>query len=131
MAADPDIRYTQSQNPLCIAKYRLAVDRPYKKDGQPSADFISCVAIGKNGEFAEKYLHKGMKVAVEGRIQTGSYKKDDGSTVYTTDVVAEHHEFCESRQGGSSMPEQYSKPQSQPQSGGFVDMMDDDSDLPF
>ena len=95
LVAEPEARQTQSGD--VIAKYRLAVDRPSKKDGQQTADFISCVAFGRNGEFAEKYLHKGTKIAIEGRIQTGKYTKDDGSTVYTTDIVVERHEFCESR----------------------------------
>lgn len=81
----------------CVARYSLAVDRKYKKEGEPSADFINCVAFGKSGEFAEKYLRKGMKVAIVGRIQTGSYKNKDGQTVYTTDIVVEEHEFCESK----------------------------------
>lgn len=94
LAADPEVKHSGE---TAIAKYRLAVDRRYKKEGQPEADFISCVAFGKSGEFAEKYLSKGMKIAVEGRIQTGSYTKDDGTKVYTTDVIVEHHEFCEKK----------------------------------
>lgn len=97
LVAEPEIRHTQAQK--CVASYRLAVDRQGKKDGQPSTDFINCVAWGSKGEFAQKFLHKGTKIAVIGRIQTGSYKKNDGSTVYTTDVIVEHQEFCESKQG--------------------------------
>lgn len=96
LTRDPDIRYTTGDNSLCIARYTLACDRITKKDGQPTADFISCVAMGKQGEFVEKYLSKGMKIAVEGRIQTGSYEKD-GTKVYTTDVMVERHEFVESK----------------------------------
>ena len=81
LTSDPETRYTQGEQSVCIARYRLAVDRRYKKGGEQSADFISCVAFGKSGEFAEKYLHKGIKIAVEGRIQTGSYKDKDGKTV--------------------------------------------------
>ena len=88
LTADPDIRHTQSGK--CVASYRLAVDRAFKSDGQPEADFNNCVAWGKNGDFCQKYLHKGMKIALEGRIQTGSYTKDDGTKVYTTDVIVEH-----------------------------------------
>lgn len=84
-----------------VARYTLAVDRKYKKEGQPEADFINCVVFGKSAEFAEKYFHKGMKVAVCGRIQTGSYTDKDGKKVYTTDIVVEEQEFCESK-GASS-----------------------------
>lgn len=78
------------------ARYTLAVDR-YSKDKEPAADFISCIAWGKNAEFVENYLRKGTKIAVEGRIATGSYTKDDGTKVFTTDVVIDRHEFCESK----------------------------------
>ena len=101
LASEPEIRYSQGENATCIARYRLAVDRKYKKDGEQVADFINCVAVGKNGEFAEKYLHKGMKIAVEGRIQTGSYEKD-GVKHYATDIVVEAHDFCESKNNGSA-----------------------------
>lgn len=96
LCADPDLRVTQSGT--SVATYRLAVDRRYKKEGQPEADFINCVAWSSNADFAGKYLHKGMRIAIEGRIQTGSYTKDDGTKVYTTDVIVEHHEFCEKKQ---------------------------------
>lgn len=92
---DPDIRYTQSEQPMTIARFNLAVDRRFKKDGDnQSADFISCVAFGKTAEFIEKYVFKGTKIAVEGRIQTGSYTNNDGNKVYTTDVVVEQVEFA-------------------------------------
>ena len=97
LTKDPDVRYSQGDQPVAIARYTLAVDRRQKKDGQPSADFISCVAFGKAGEFAEKYLHKGTKICISGRIQTGSYERQDGTKVYTTDVVVEEHEFAESK----------------------------------
>ena len=99
---DADIRYSQGANTTCIARYTLAVDRKFKQEGQPTADFINCIAFGKLGEFAEKYLHKGVKIAVTGRIQTGSYKNKDGNTVYTTDVVVEEQEFCESKSSNQS-----------------------------
>ena len=102
LTKDPDIRYSQGENTTCIARYTLAVDRKFKQEGQPNADFISCIAFGKLGEFAEKYLHKGIKIAVTGRIQTGSYKNKDGNTVYTTDVVVEEQEFCESKSQSNS-----------------------------
>ena len=94
---DAEVRYSQGENPMAIARYTLAVDRRFKKDGEATADFINCVAFGKNGEFAEKYLHKGVKIAVSGRIQTGSYTNKDGQKVYTTDVVVEEQEFAESK----------------------------------
>ena len=95
---DPEVRYTQGDQPMCIASYRIAVERRGKKvEGQQNADFISIKAFGKGGEFAEKYLHKGMKVAVSGHIQTGSYTNRDGQKVYTTDVIADEQEFCENK----------------------------------
>lgn len=102
LTKDPDIRYSQGDNALCIARYTLAVDRRYKKDGEPTADFIPCVAFGKSAEFAEKYYHKGIKIAVSGRIQTGSYTNKDGQKVYTTDVVVESQEFAESKGTGKA-----------------------------
>ena len=103
LTRDPDVRYTQGENPMCIARYTLAVDRRTSRsnqDGQ-TADFIGCVAFGRSGEFAEKYLHKGTKVAVTGRIQTGSYTNKEGQKVYTTDVVVEDQEFAESKSAQS------------------------------
>ena len=105
MTKDPEIRYSQGANTTCVARYTLAVDRKFKQEGQPTADFINCIAFGKLGEFAEKYLHKGIKIAVTGRIQTGSYKNKDGNTVYTTDVVVEEQEFCESKSQSNSQPQ--------------------------
>ena len=106
IVADPEVRYTQGESASAVAKYRLAVERRFRREGEPTADFISCVAFGKNGEFAERYLRKGVKIAVEGRIQTGSYTNKDGQKVYTTDIVVEAHEFCESRpsQSNSEVP---------------------------
>ena len=95
LTRDPDVRYSQGGEPMAIARFTLAVDRRTKNR---DADFISCVAFGKSGEFVEKYFHKGMKVAVVGRIQTGSYDSKDGHKVYTTDVVCEELDFCESKQ---------------------------------
>ena len=96
LTKEPEVRYTQGDSPMAVARYTLAVDRQVSKQEQ-KADFINCIAFGKKGEFAEKYLHKGTKVAVSGRIQTGSYQHKDGYTVYTTDVVVEETEFCESK----------------------------------
>lgn len=94
LARDPEVRYTQGKEPMCVARYTVAVNRR-GKDAQ--ADFITCTAFGKAGEFAEKYLRKGMRVAVEGRIQTGSYKDREGRTVYTTEVVVDNQEFAQSK----------------------------------
>lgn len=98
LTKDPDVRVSQGESPITIARYTLAVDRrKTKTNTEPGADFISIVAFGSNGEFAEKYLKKGTKVVVEGRIQTGSYTNKDGLKVYTTDVVVESQEFAESK----------------------------------
>ena len=98
LTRDPDVRYSQGDSPMAIARYTLAVDRRFRRDNdQQTADFISCVAFGRNGEFAEKYLHQGTKIVAEGRIQTGSYTNRDGQKVYTTDVVVEDQEFAESK----------------------------------
>jgi single-strand DNA-binding protein len=101
LTKDPDVRYSQGEKATAVARYALAVDRKFKRDGEASADFINCIAFGKNGEFAEKYLRKGTKIVVVGRIQTGSYTNKDGQKVYTTDVVVEEHEFAESKKVSS------------------------------
>ena len=105
LTRDPDVRYSSGDNAMAIARYTIAVDRRGRRTGgddQQTADFIGCVAFGRNGEFAEKYLRKGTKVVVEGRIQTGSYTNKDGQRVYTTDVVVEQQEFAESRAAGAT-----------------------------
>lgn len=107
LTRDPDVRYSTSQSGdnLAIARYTLAVDRRFVRQGadnQQSADFISCVAFGKQGEFAEKYLKQGTKIAVTGRIQTGSYTNKEGQKVYTTEVVVEEQEFAESKKDGAN-----------------------------
>lgn len=104
LTRDPEVRYSQGDDSMAIARFSLAVDRRGNRnstDGQ-TADFINCVAFGRNGEFAEKYLHKGIKVAITGRIQTGSYTNKDGVKVYTTDIVVEECEFAESKNSGNS-----------------------------
>ena len=133
LTKDPDVRYTQEAQPMCIARYTLAVDRRGKKDGQQTADFISCVAFGKAGEFTEKYLHKGMKICVAGRIQTGSYTRQDGTKVYTTDVVVEGQEFCEGR-SANDVAHNYSTPAPDQSSAidGFMNIPEGiDEELPF
>lgn len=117
LTKDPTIKYNGE---MCIARFTLACDRRFKKDGQQSADFPSCVAFGKTGEFAEKYARKGMKFDIVGRLQTGSYKDKDGKTVYTTEVVVEDLEFGESKK---------SEPKEEPKEE-FMEVSDD-ADLPF
>ncbi len=105
LTRDPEVRYSQGAEPMAIARYTLAVDRRRSRNNDPneqSADFIGCVAFGRNGEFAEKYLKKGTKMLITGRIQTGSYTNKDGVKVYTTEVVVEDQEFAESKNASSS-----------------------------
>ena len=137
LTRDPDIRYTQGENSMAIARYTLAVDRRFKKEGEQSADFISCVAFGKQAEFAEKYLHQGTKIAITGRIQTGSYTNKDGQRVYTTDVVVEEQEFAESKAASEQSGYQQSAPAARPEPSmaagdGFMNIPDGiDEELPF
>ena len=98
LTRDPEVRYSAGDNSMAVARYTLAVDRRFsRRDGEPTADFIGCVAFGRSAEFAEKYFRQGLKVVVPGRIQTGSYTNRDGQKVYTTDVVVEDQEFAESK----------------------------------
>lgn len=138
LTRDPEVRYSQNDGSMAIAKYSLAVDRRGRassQDGDQTADFINITAFGKAGEFAEKYLHKGTKVLVTGRIQTGSYTNKDGVKVYTTDVIAEDQEFAESKNassngGGFNNSE---RPQRMP-ADDFMNFPDGDGiedDLPF
>ena len=130
LVRDPEVRYSNGANgSTAVARYTLAVDRKFKQEGQPTADFINCIAFGKLGEFAEKYLHKGVKIAIVGRIQTGSYNNKDGNTVYTTDVVVEEQEFCESK--SSQQPQNNDRPQAS-QDNSWMDIPDGiESELPF
>lgn len=132
LTRDPEINYTTGAESMAVARYSLAVDRRFKREGQPTADFINCVAFGKSAEFAEKYLHKGTKIAVTGRIQTGSYTNREGNKVYTTDVVIEEQEFAESKNSNSgSQPQQQTRRNSAP-SGGFDKIPEDvDDEMPF
>ena len=142
LTRDPEVRYSQGENPLAIARYTLAVDRRQSGSNggdEQSADFINCVAFGRSGEFAEKYLYKGTKIAVTGRIQTGSYTNKEGVKVYTTEVVVEDHEFAESRNAsgndGNSFNGGYSHGGAASASGagdGFMNIPDGiDEELPF
>ena len=135
LTRDPDIRYTTGAEPMAIGRFTLAVDRRFSKDGEQSADFISCVAFGKRAEFLEKYCHKGTKLVVEGRIQTGSYEKD-GQKVYTTDVVAENLEFAESKasaqNNGVSTGSSYGGPAPETADAEFINIPEElEAELPF
>ncbi|MSA01079.1 single-stranded DNA-binding protein [Lactonifactor sp. BIOML-A3] len=131
LTRDPDVRYSQGDNPIAIARYTLAVDRRFRRDGEATADFISCLCFGKAAEFAEKYLRQGTKMTVCGRIQTGSYTNKEGQKVYTTEVVVEEQEFAESKAANEGHgTAQQSTPV--PGADGFVNLPDDiDEDLPF
>ena len=130
LTREPEIRYSQTESSMCIARYTLAVDRRGKKvEGQPNADFISCVAFGKNAEFAEKYLKKGTKIAIGGHIQTGSFTNNQGVKIYTTDVVVDAQEFVESK--GASSEETTPEVQPSASGAGFMDIPDIGEDLPF
>ena len=132
LTRDPDVRYSQGANgSMAIARYSLAVPRKFKQEGQPDCDFINCIAFGKLGEFAEKYLKQGIKIAVTGRIQTGSYTNKDGQKVYTTDVVVEEQEFAESK-ASNQQSQNNDRPQPS-NSDGFMNIPDNlgDEGLPF
>ena len=102
LTRDPEVRYSQGESSMAIARYTLAVDRRFKRDGEATADFIPCVVFGKSAEFTERYFRQGMRVVVSGRIQTGSYTNRDGVKVYTTEVVVEEQEFAESKASSDS-----------------------------
>lgn len=129
LTKDPEVRYTQGQETMAVARYTLAVDRNCKQDNGQNADFINCISFKKNAEFAEKFLRKGTKIAVTGRIQTGSYTNKDGQKVYTTDVVVDEQEFVESKKNTQPAPEPA------PTGGyeGFMNITDnvEDEGLPF
>ena len=138
LTRDPEVRYSQGENATAVARYSLAVDRRFRRENEPTADFINCVAFGRAAEFAERYLRQGTKIAVTGRIQTGSYTNRDGVKVYTTDVVVEEQEFAESKAaGGASTPANnyQASPAPSPSSDigdGFMNIPDGiDEELPF
>lgn len=127
LARDPDIRYSQGENPTAVAKFNLAVNRRFKREGdEQTADFISCTGFGKIAEFIEKYCIKGTKLVVEGRLQSGSYTNKDGLKIFTTDVILEHCEFAESKSNGS-------KTEQHTDADGFMSIPDniEDDGLPF
>ena len=118
LTRDPEVRYSQGNN-TAVARYTIAVDRKFKREGEQTADFIPCVVFGKQAEFAEKYFRKGTKVVISGRITTGSYTNKDGQKIYTTEITVEEQEFAESK--GSS----------EANGDGFMSVPDDDTGLPF
>ena len=143
LTRDPEVRYSQGEQSTAVARYTLAVDRRFVRNNggdQQTADFINCVSFGRTAEFAEKYYHKGIKIAVSGRIQTGSYTNREGQKVYTTEVVVEEQEFAESKSasasadnfggGGYSAPAE--RPSPSPAGDGFMNIPDGiDEELPF
>lgn len=140
LTRDPEVRYTQGESSTAIARYTLAVDRRFNRSAEQSADFIGCVAFGRQAEFAEKYLRKGTKIAITGRIQTGSYTNRDGVRVYTTDVIVEEQEFAESKAASTQaaaapMPEAPAAPApdaADPVGDGFMNIPEGiDEALPF
>ena len=130
LTRDPEVRYTQGEQATAVARYTLAVDRRGKNQ-ENSADFIQCVAFGEAGEFAERYLHKGTKIVLTGRIQTGSYTNKEGQRVYTTDIVAEDQEFAESKNAESSGTYNNQPAQEAQQSDNGFMSVDENSELPF
>ena len=133
LTKDPDIRYTQDG--AAVARYTLAVDRRYQREGEQKADFISCTVFSRGAEFAEKYLKKGTKIVAAGRIQTGSYTNRDGQKVYTTDVIVEEQEFAESKKAQQENEDQRQEngDRQQETEDGFMripDSLEDDT-LPF
>lgn len=136
LTADPDVRYSQGDNPTAVAKYTLAVDRRFKRDGEPTADFIRCISIGKSAEFTEKYFRKGTKICISGRIQTGSYTNREGQKVYTTEVFVEEQDFAESKAAAAQNNNIQAGPSPYgpaPDPDGFMQIPDniDDDELPF
>ena len=138
LTRDPEVRYSQGDNATAVARYTLAVDRRFKRDGEQTADFINCVVFGKSAEFTERYFRQGMRVTISGRIQTGSYTNRDGVKVYTTEVVVEEQEFAESKNAsggsvGQSQPYRQAAPVPSADAGdGFMNIPDGiDEELPF
>ena len=139
LTRDPEVRYSQGDNATAVARFTLAVDRRIKRDNEASVDYINCVSFGRSAEFAEKYFHKGTKIVITGRIQTGSYTNKDGQKVYTTDIVIEEQDFAESKaasqqnnsgnaqNASNNQQAQQPKPQTSPDDF----MSADDEGLPF
>lgn len=137
MAREPEVRFTQGNEPMAVCRFSVAVDRPYsskRKEGDATADFINCVCFGKRGESIGQYFRKGNRIAITGRLQVSSYTDKDGNKRYSTDVIVEDFEFCENKgtNNGSSAPAPTSSP-AQPSNNGndFFPIDDDDEELPF
>lgn len=132
LTRDPEVRYSQGSN-VAIARYTLAVDRRFRREGEATADFINCLALGKAAEFTEKYFRQGMRVTICGRIQTGSYTNRDGQKVYTTEAVVEEQEFAESKNKSGAQDNTQPTPPPMPESSdGFMNIPDGiDEELPF
>ena len=138
LTRDPEVRYSQGERPVAVARYTLAVNRTFKRAGEPDADFINCVTFGRSAEFAERYFRQGIRIVVSGRIQTGSYTNRDGVKVYTTDVIVEDQEFAESKAACEQSAASYGARQeaapapSAPVGDGFMNIPDGlDEELPF
>ncbi len=160
LTRDPEVRYSQGESSTAVANYRLAVDRRFKRDGQPDADFFDCVCFGRQAEFAEKYLHQGTKMVVQGRLQNDNYQGRDGQMVYRNRIIVENQEFAESKAasqqsggyssnnsynsgnnnsgsgnsygGYNSRPSRQSAPAPEPAADGFMNIPDGiDEELPF
>lgn len=129
LTRDPEVRYSKGENTIAVGRYTLAVERRFKREGEPTADFIPCIAFGRLAEFAEKYFRQGMRVSVSGRIQTGSYTNKEGAKIHTTEVVIEEQEFAESRaeqEARAQIPEEITP------GDGFMNIPDEiDEELPF
>lgn len=131
---DPEVRYSQGENPTAVARYTIAVDRRFKRDGEPTADFINCVTFGKSAEFVEKYFRKGLRISISGRITTNSYTNKDGIKVYTTEVTVEEQEFAESKaeSEANKTSSQQAAPANVGSGDGFMNVPDDiPEELPF
>ena len=142
LTRDPEVRYSQGDSATAVARYTVAVDRRFKRDGEPTADFIPCVVFGRSAEFAEKYFRQGMRISVSGRIQTGSYTNKDGVRVYTTEVIVEDQEFAESKASSDSYAAAHPRTEAAPATSmpspsaasadGFMNIPDGiDEELPF
>ena len=142
LTRDPEVRYSQGERPVAVARNTLAVNRTFKRAGEPDADFINCVTFGRSAEFAEKYFRQGLKIAVTGRIQTGSYTNREGQKVYTTEVVVEDQEFAESKASSDSYAAAHPRTEAAPATSmpspsaasadGFMNIPDGiDEELPF
>ncbi|MGN0356035.1 MAG: single-stranded DNA-binding protein [Muricoprocola sp.] len=127
LTKNPEIKYAGKENNMAVARYTLAVNRRYRREGEQEADFISCVTFGKSAEFAQKYLRKGIRIVISGRISTGNYKDKDGKTIYTTDVIVEEHEFAQNKE---SNPSSETEKGDGSDSDGFMNVPEDE-EIPF